>query len=273
MDLIKQQISFYFSFANLSNDNVLLMKLLYEKEVSAEFLMKFNKLGRMLQEFDEPCRVLIELCKEIPELRVSEDRVGVQAQVSQEIIEEYRENAAGRSLYFENLPDWTDVGLVRTVFARYGKVLYVSLPKWSETGVIKGFGFAELDCRVACEAAVQEMNGRVVEEFKPFVGRLRVMGKVEWLGFKERIQSLKPRLRFDSPDREFYVVVTGLPEQITKTQINDMLEIKPWKIEYKQSSQKAKLIYTNFLDACALLRCQPALLGRQVYYSLLNKHI
>ena len=273
MELIKQWISFYFSFANLSNDNVLLTKLLYEKEVSAEFLMKFNKLNRMMQEFDEPCRVLIDCCKEISELRVREDKVGLAAEISQEIIEEYRESAAGRSLYFENVPDWTDLGLVRTVFGKYGKVLYVSLPKWSETGIIKGFGFVEFDSKVACEAAVQDIKDRAVEEFKPFMGCLRVMGKVEWLGFKERIQSLKPRLRFESPDREFIVLVTGLPEHITKTQINDMLEIKPWKIEYKQSCQKSKHIYTNTLDTSALLRCQPALLGRQVSYSMLNKHI
>jgi len=79
-------------------------------------------------------------------------------------------------LYFENVPDWTDVGLVRTFFGKYGKMLYVSLPKWSETGVIKGFGFFEFDFKVVCEAAVQEIKDRAVEEFKFVYGVLEGNG-------------------------------------------------------------------------------------------------
>lgn len=270
MDLIKEQLSFYFSFSNLANDKVLLMKLLFEKGVSAEFLLKFNKLNKLLEGFEEPLGALLDACREVPELKVEENRVTVKAEISQDIIEEYRENAVGRSLYFENVPDWTDISLLKLVFEKYGKVLYVSLPKWSETGLLKGFGFVEFDQRLACEAAIDELNEKVLNEFRPYAVPFKLMGKQSWLQFKDRLQVLKTRLRSDSPDREYFVLVTGLPEQITKTQINDMLEIKPWKIEYKQSSQKAKLIYTNLIDTSAIIRCQPSLLGRQVNYSLIN---
>lgn len=270
MDLIKEQLSFYFSFANLANDKVLLMKLLYEKGVSPEFLLKFNKLNELLKEFEDPLRILLDACMEIPELEVKENKITVKAEISQDIIEEYRENAVGRSLYFENIPDWTDISLLKVVFEKYGKVLYVSLPKWSETGLLKGFGFVEFNQRLACEAAIENLNEKVLNEFRPYSIPFKIMGKQSWLQFKDRLQVLKTKLRSDSPDREYFVLVTDLPEQITKTQINDMLEIKPWKIEYKQASQKAKLIYTNSLDTSAIIRCQPSLLGRQVYYSLIN---
>lgn len=267
MNNLKDQLKFYFSLPNLANDKVLFLKLLYETEISPEFLLKFNKLKRILEQFENPSEVLLNLCKEIDELEVINNKIRLKHPISQEAVDEYRRLAVFKSIYFENIPDNSSIDLIIQVFQKYGKILYVSLPKWPETGILKGFGFLEFDQILSCEAAINSLNFTVPLEFKNIDLPIRILRKVEWLSYKERLQDLKDKLFVDDNDIEIKVSAKNLPLKITKTELNEVLLIKPWKIEYKQSSGQAYLIYANKLDADTVIRLQPPIFGHQVNYS------
>ena len=241
--------------------------MLYETEVSPEFLLKFNKLKRLLEEYENPCEILLSICKEIQELEVEDNKIRLKHPVSQEAVDEYRKLAVNKSIYFENIPDNLSIDLVVQVFQKFGKVLYVSLPKWPDTGILKGFGFLEFEETLSCEAAINSLNLTIPLEFTNIFTPLRILRKQEWLNYKERLQDLKDKLFVDDTDLEIKVLAQNLPSKITKTELNEVLLIKPWKIEYKQSSGRANLIYANKLDADTLIRLQPPIFGHQVYYS------
>ena len=105
MEKLQKQIRFYFSLTNLAFDKFLLTKLLYEKQISAETLLKFNKLHKMLKNSCDPIEQVLNVCKEIPELIVNNDKIALGTPVSEEIIQNYRKEADTRSIYFENITD------------------------------------------------------------------------------------------------------------------------------------------------------------------------
>ena len=109
------------------------------------------------------------------------------------------------------------------------------------------------------------MNGSIPEGWEQ-VGKMKVMKKEKWMEYKNRLQELKKRMRIDSPEREFVVIAKELPIMITQTQIKDMLDIKPWRVDFKAGNDYARLIYVNQLDKKAILRAQPSLLGKNVKY-------
>lgn len=61
------------------------------------------------------------------------------------------------TLYFENIPQIgkVDHDWVISLFQKYGKVNYVSLPKYKKSEKIKGFGFVEFDSPEAVDKAIQ----------------------------------------------------------------------------------------------------------------------
>lgn len=164
MEKLQKQIRFYFSLTNLAFDKFLLTKLLYEKQISAETLLKFNKLHKMLKNSCDPIEQVLNVCKEIPELIVNNDKIALATPVSEEIIQNYRKEADTRSIYFENIPDSAKHSTIHSIFSKIGQVLYISLPRFPESKILKGFGFVEFSERQSCEIAKNELNGRIPEE-------------------------------------------------------------------------------------------------------------
>jgi hypothetical protein len=272
MDKLKEILRFYFSLPNLANDNVLLLKLLYEKEVTLDFLMKFNKIAKILEKFPNSEEILVKTLVEMSDFQVFDRKVRLSNEISMEMIENHRKSAVFRSVYFENIPDDLDLERVLKGFGSFGRVSYVSLPKWPETGILKGFGFVEFEDVESCEGLMQVFPSFDPRELENIGKSVKIIRKTEWLQYKSRFSELKKILEADMPDQEFVVLASNIPERITKTQINNLLQIKPWKIEYKQSSGRAKLIYPSKIDVRAILRIQPSLLGQQVHYSFESKH-
>merc|ERR1712168_1625133 len=52
-------------------------------------------------------------------------------------------NVDERTVYVENIPSTSNHDTLKEIFSRFGKVEYVSLPKFKTTGDIKGFAFVE----------------------------------------------------------------------------------------------------------------------------------
>lgn len=266
MDKICKQIRFYFSITNLACDNFLLTKLKYEKGISIEVLLKFKKLAKLLKKFENPVETVALACEEVPELVGTNGKISLLHPISDMDIEEYRKNAVVRTIYFENIPDSASHHSMKRLFSRCGKVLYVSLPRFAESEIVKGFGFVEFADVKSAENAVAELNGKNLENTEGFDRNLKVMMKSQWNAYKERFQDLKKRLRAEEGDLEFNLKVANISEDVTTTQISECLQIKPWKIEYKPGSGEALLKFASEFDRKAVLKCQPYIRGKQVFY-------
>lgn len=57
--------------------------------------------------------------------------------------EKVKDEIDNRMIYVENLPEDSTHEAIAEIFANAGKILHVSLPKFSESKQIKGFGFLE----------------------------------------------------------------------------------------------------------------------------------
>ena len=269
MEKIKELIRFYFSITNLACDSFLVTKLRFEKHISVDTLLKFNKLEKLLEGCENQKQCVIEACEQIDEIVVNDEKISLLHPIDIEAIENYKLDAITRSIYFENIPDSSDHDSIKKVFRKYGKILYISLPRYPESQIIKGFGFVEFAETSSCDMAIAKLNGRILKSWNKienYEGVLRIMTKTKWQEYKERLQILRKRLRIEEPSKEYMVRISNLPDNITQTQIRDFLQIKPWKIEYKSGNSFALLIFATEIDKAALLRCQPYIHGRQALY-------
>ncbi|HEY9864942.1 MAG TPA: RNA-binding protein [Candidatus Obscuribacterales bacterium] len=79
------------------------------------------------------------------------------------------------SIYVGNLSyDVTEEDL-SSVFAEYGNVKRVQLPKDRETGKVRGFAFVEMDAETEEDKAIDELDG------------------AEWMGRNMKVNKAKPR--------------------------------------------------------------------------------
>lgn len=95
-------------------------------------------------------------------LELSEDNKSVRRKV------EFKPKSADEidncTLYVEHLPNNADQQFVENLFSKYGKVTYVSLPRYKKSKKIKQFGFVEFE---ASESVEKTLNA-----FKKFDGVL-----------------------------------------------------------------------------------------------------
>ncbi|XP_055594843.1 la-related protein 7 [Uranotaenia lowii] len=134
---IRSQMEFYFSDANLCKDRYLGQKIREDPFVPLEEFLKFNRIKHLTESIEEIATAL----KNSDQLQVSDDRTKVRRLT--EISE--RANCEECTIYVECLPPKADHDWVRNVFSAYGKVAYVSLPRYRFSKKIKEFGFVEFE--------------------------------------------------------------------------------------------------------------------------------
>ncbi len=69
----------------------------------------------------------------------------------------------GRKLYVGNLPYSTTEQTLREAFAKAGTVTTANVIVDRDTGQSKGFGFVEMASDQEAQAAIQELNGSVLD--------------------------------------------------------------------------------------------------------------
>lgn len=111
-----------------------------------EFL-KFNRIKQLTDNEDDIATAL----KNSELLQLSED--GSKVRRTTEPIE--RSNCEQCTIYVESLPPKADHDWVRNVFSAYGKVAYVSLPKFKYSKKIKEFGFVEFEEESSVQKALK----------------------------------------------------------------------------------------------------------------------
>ncbi|XP_058453279.1 la-related protein 7 [Malaya genurostris] len=157
---IRLQMEFYFSDANLSKDRYLGQCIKNDPFVALSEFLKFNRIKKLTDNVEDIVTAL--KCSELLQLSEDHSKVRRVTQPSE------RPNCEECTIYVECLPPKADHDWVRNVFSAYGKVAYVSLPKFRFSKKIKEFGFVEFEQ----ESSVQ----KALKTFQAFGGVLTYEG-------------------------------------------------------------------------------------------------
>ncbi|CAG4972216.1 unnamed protein product [Parnassius apollo] len=133
---ILKQMEFYFSDANLSKDRYLNELIKNDPYVSVTEFLKFNKIQSMTQDVNDIVKALTHSTF----LKLSEDKLKVKRKTPM-----VPYDADARTVYVESIPVKATQEWLERVFSDYGRVAYISLPKFKNSQQIKGFGFIEFE--------------------------------------------------------------------------------------------------------------------------------
>ncbi|CAH1408121.1 unnamed protein product [Nezara viridula] len=146
---ILSQMEFYFSASNLAKDRWLSQKLEEENAVPLTEFLKFNKIRALTLDVNDLAKAL----KKSEIIAVTDDMKVTRTQPVK-----FKENEDDYIIYIEQVPFDADHDYLSNIFSRYGKIDYISIPKYKNSNKCKGFAFIEF--------ADVESAERVTKEFK-----------------------------------------------------------------------------------------------------------
>lgn len=144
---ITAQMDFYFSSANITKDRFMASLLENGPYINLEIFFKFNRIRFLTNEIS----LLRKAVSKSSLLELSEDR----QKVKRKIDIEKKDNEMDCTIYVENIPSHVDHDWVRHVFAQYGTIDYVSLPRYRRSGRPKGFAFVEFKTPEMASSALE----------------------------------------------------------------------------------------------------------------------
>lgn len=149
---IRKQMEFYFSDANVTKDRFLGNLIIEDPHVDLSIFLRFNKIRALTANVQDIANAL----RNSELLSVTEDGTKVfrTAPVKE------KDNIDDCTIYVEQLPPDAQHDWLREVFSAYGKVAYVSVPKYRATGKIKGFAFVEFDTPEEANKTLEEFGAR-----------------------------------------------------------------------------------------------------------------
>lgn len=147
-----EQVEFYFGDANLHKDRFMKQEISKNPEgyVAISIIASFNRMKQLTDDI----KLLVKAMKMSSLLELNEDETLVRRKTP---VPEPR-NVDAETIYVEKLPPYADHDWVKGIFSKYGKVVYVSLPRYKHTGDIKGFAFVEFENAKDAQEAIQNFN-------------------------------------------------------------------------------------------------------------------
>lgn len=152
----------YFSDANLSKDRFLSQLLETESSVDINIFLKFNKIRRLTATCDD----IVKALKKSTVLTLSEDSLRV-SRVNPVCV---KENIDKCTIYVENIKSDTTHDWLQDLFSDFGKVDYISIPKYKHNRVNKGFAFVEFASEEAASEAIkffEEIDAKMSSKIAP----------------------------------------------------------------------------------------------------------
>lgn len=153
------------------------------------------------------------------------------------LIDGVREDEDERTIYIETLPADVKREQVTKIFKRFGKIAYISVPRFPG-GACKGFGFVEYRDVEAAEEALKAVRGKQMSESD--FPNLRALPRAEWRRRKEEYKDqrhsvqvanakAKKRVREDSQegqaeDRGTTTPANALPVVNPDEDVNGVVE-------------------------------------------------
>lgn len=146
---IRERMEFYFSDANLQKDRFLSKLIENDPEVDLAVFLRFNRI----QQLTHSVRDLAKSLKKSELLQLNEDKT----KVSRVTPVKVKENVDACTIYVEQLTPDADHDWLIKIFSKYGKVDYVSIPKY-KSGKVKGFAFVEFEKPEYATKALEEFE-------------------------------------------------------------------------------------------------------------------
>nr|CAI5841366.1 unnamed protein product [Callosobruchus analis] len=134
---ILQLMEFYFSDANLSKDRFLMQLLQNDPYVEVDVFLKFNKIRKLNCSAEDIKKAI----GKSESLELSEDREKVKRKTEVH----QNKNVDCCTIYVENIKADATHESLSQIFSEFGKVVYVSIPKYKHNKANKGFAFIEFE--------------------------------------------------------------------------------------------------------------------------------
>ncbi|RMX64953.1 hypothetical protein KXD40_005374 [Peronospora effusa] len=171
---LQRQLEFYLSESNLRRDKFLQQAMDEQGFVPVHVLLSFNKL-KMLKATE---RMILDEAEKSSAIRVDRPRSCIAAKVVP--AGDQSDDADARTIYIDSFSATDDHDSLRRVFAKFGKVNLVSLPRFPQSKKFKGFGFVEFSDQHIADAVVSSSDVNLKG--------VRVMSKTRWLEMKEQLK-------------------------------------------------------------------------------------
>ncbi|CAF0710768.1 unnamed protein product [Brachionus calyciflorus] len=162
-----EQLEFYFSDSNLTKDRFLKKEIENSNEgfINLEIFLHFNKI-RMLGLNLKDIRKSV---KKSELLELNEDETMVRRITP--FVELRQKDIDKKTIYVENIPSKITYEDLKEHFQQYGKISYISLPKFQSTNQLKGFAFIEYDQKDDSKKAVENFKAQTMELGEENIGK------------------------------------------------------------------------------------------------------
>ncbi|KAK4872785.1 hypothetical protein RN001_014814 [Aquatica leii] len=130
-------MEFYFSDSNLSKERFLGQLIQNDPYVDVSIFLNFNKIRKLTSSIDDVTKAISK--SDLIEL--SEDRTKVRRKAPIQV----KQNVDECTIYVERLKSDATHEWLTSIFSEFGSVVYVSIPKYPHSNIIKGFAFVEFE--------------------------------------------------------------------------------------------------------------------------------
>lgn len=200
--LVKLQtlLEFWLSSINLSKDRFLLSEMLKDDGwISPVLFTKFNKVVSLQATESHILQALRNIHKPPLEFQESDcDKVLVRIkggiQKLNDEVQQLTKDEEERTIYVEPLHADTTRAEIKDLFAAFGEVVYISIPRFND-GRCKGFCFIEFTACVSARTAVDAANQAQVHSER--LRDLRALMRAEWRERKEAFKDAKKKQRIE----------------------------------------------------------------------------
>ncbi|XP_056431263.1 la-related protein 7-like [Gadus chalcogrammus] len=150
---IKKQVEFWFGDVNLGKDRFIQQLITDSADgyVDISVLTTFNRMKKLTMDTKLIARALKN--STIVEVNLEGNKLR-----RQQPIRDTDKNVDGCTVYVELLPKSVTHDWVEKVFAKCGKVVYISIPRYQSTKDPKGFAFVEFDKEEEAQKAIELLN-------------------------------------------------------------------------------------------------------------------
>ncbi|TMW56308.1 hypothetical protein Poli38472_008956 [Pythium oligandrum] len=208
---LQRQLEFYLSESNVRQDKYLQQNMDDEGFLPISLFLSFNRLKAM----KATERLILEAAEKSNVIRADSARMMI---APAELPFDKEDLSDEQTIYLEGFDPTHDHDSLRKIFASFGKINLVSMPRFQQSRKFKGFAFVEFASQEAAQAALEAIKSGATSELQG----MKAMSKVTWQEMKEK---LKAQLNAQSPE-----------EATTPTKGTDDLEASAYSHSHQAQS-------------------------------------
>ncbi|RNA28703.1 la-related 7-like [Brachionus plicatilis] len=192
---ILDQLEFYFSDSNLTKDRFLKQEIKNSTDgfIYLTTFLQFNKIRNLGANLKE----IRKSIKKSDLLELNEDESMVRRKT--QFVELTQKEIDKKTIYVENVPAKLTNEDFKTYFEQFGKISYISLPKFQTTNQPKGFAFIEFDQKSDSKRAIEAFNDQSGEQDDKPIGKFPKCN-AQIIELEKKIKKLKQEISSMEPE-------------------------------------------------------------------------